>query len=300
MTPSTARSSQRLAPRPVLKLALRPSRAAQLALTEALAALAPQVQPGATLVDLGPLAGQETARIASALVRPRTIQLASAPGTDLEPAARRLAAAFPETDVLQAQTGRSGWPLALPPHARRQRIVHVGGAWPWWMGPVTRRAFFSRLRRELRGPDVALISFLPVRDGARIEQAWEAAGPALAELLVPSHPVDSQGRVAVRSSSGTRPPASWWSAPAGPCRPPPPGGIPWRRSGTCALMALMRVCRSRCWSAGCSSPLMAAKVCFWYRRPPIHTSAAWTGCTRDPSVRAAPYPCRMRALYAIS
>ncbi len=199
MTPAAARSAQRLAPRPVLKLALRPSRAAQLALTEALAALAPQVQPGATLVDLGPLAGQDTARIASALPRPRTIQLASAPGTDLEPAARRLAAAFPETDVLQAQTGRTGWPVALPPHARRQRIVHVGGAWPWWMGPVTRRAFFSRLRRELRGPDVALISFLPVRDGARIEQAWEAAGPALAELLVPSHPVDSQGRVSVRS-----------------------------------------------------------------------------------------------------
>ena len=199
MTPSTARSSQRLAPHTALKLALRPSRAAQLALTEALSALAPQVQPGATLVDLGPLAGQETARVASALVRPRTIQLAGAPGTDLEPAARRLAAAFPETDVLQVQTGRSGWPAALPPHARRQRIVHVGGAWPWWMGPVTRRAFFSRLRRELRGPDLALVSFLPVRDGARIEQAWEAAGPALAELLLPASPVDSHGRVAVRS-----------------------------------------------------------------------------------------------------
>lgn len=203
MTPPTARPSERPSERPsgrpsarpgqgsALRLALRPTRAAQLALTEALAALAPQVQPGATLVDLGPLAGQETARIAAALVRPRTIQLASAPGTDLEPAARRLAAAFPETDILQTQTGRTGWPVALPPHARRQRIIHVGGAWPWWMGPVTRRAFFSRLRRELRGPDLALISFLPVRDGARIEQAWEAVGPALAELLGATAPVRS-------------------------------------------------------------------------------------------------------------
>ena len=191
MTPPPAALARRPKPVPALKLALRPSRAAQLALTEALAALAPRFEAGATLIDLGPLAGQDTARIAASLTRPRTIQLAATPGTDLEPAARKLAASFPETDVLTAHTGRTGWPLALPPHARRQRIIHVGGAWPWWMGPVTRRAFLGRLRRELRGSYIALISFLPVRDAARIEQAWEAAAPALSELLAPTHPVRS-------------------------------------------------------------------------------------------------------------
>lgn len=191
MTPQAAGLSRRLKPVPALKLVLRPSRAAQLALTEALAALAPRFEVGATLIDLGPLAGQETARITASLVRPRTIQLAATPGSDLEPAARKLAATFPETDVLTAQTGRTGWPIALPPPARRQRIIHVGGAWPWWMGPVTRRAFFGRLRRELRGSDIALISFLPIRDSARIEQAWEAAAPALSELLASGHPVRS-------------------------------------------------------------------------------------------------------------
>jgi hypothetical protein len=57
--------------------------------------------------------------------------------------------------------------------------VHVGASALWWMPVAPRRAFLSRLRRELRGEDVALIGFAARRDAAVLEQLWEAGAPGL-------------------------------------------------------------------------------------------------------------------------
>lgn len=166
-------------------------RSEQLALVAAAEALAGRVQPGAALVDLGPHAGADTALLTAAMPRVRTVQLAAPPGVDLAARQGRLARLLPEADVMVAVTGRTGWPAQLPPHARRQRIVHLGAGTFGWMPPAPRRAFLARLRRELRGSDIALICCLVRRDAAVLETAFDACGADIAQALGAGGPVTS-------------------------------------------------------------------------------------------------------------
>jgi hypothetical protein len=159
-------------------------RSDQLALAAVRDEVAGRIQPGAALVDLGYAAGQDLHLLTPAFPRLRTIQLAAPTGFDLTARKGRLAQLNPETDVLAGPAGRTGWPQALLPHVRRQqRIVHVGASGLWWLPVAPRRAFLSRLRRELRGDDLALIAFTALRDAAVLEQVWQAGAPGLVAAI---------------------------------------------------------------------------------------------------------------------